>query len=52
MELGTPIPGWTINGFQIVVVLWSWVSLVLLHAVWRSLAGPETDQVRPTGPIH
>jgi len=40
-----------IDGFQTVVGLWAWVLLVLLHGVWRSLAGPETDPVRPTGPI-
>jgi len=52
MDMGTPIPGWMIDGFQTVVFLWGWVLLVLLHAVWRSLAGPETDAVRETGPIH
>ena len=52
MEMGTPIPGWMIDCFQTVVGLRAWVLLVLLHAVWRSLAGPETDPVRPTGPIH
>ena len=52
MEMGTPLPGWTITGFETVVVLWAWASLVLLHAVWRSLAGRETDPIRPPGPIH
>lgn len=52
MEMGTPNPGWMINGFQTVVFLWASVLLVLLHAAWRSLAGQETDPIRPTGPIH
>jgi hypothetical protein len=52
MGTGTPDPGWMITGFQTVVVLWGWVLLVLLHAMWRALAGPQTDPIRPTGPIH
>ncbi len=44
-------PAWVITGFQSVVLLWAWGGLVLLHAVWRSLLGAETDPIRQAGPI-
>lgn len=40
-----------ITGFQTVLALSAWVVLVLLHALWRGLHGPEADAIRPTGPI-
>ena len=42
--------GWMLNGFQTWVALWAWGSLVLLHVLWRTLHGPETDPVRASGP--
>jgi hypothetical protein len=42
--------GWVVTGFQSVVALWVWGVLVLLHALWRALHGPETDAIRPAGP--
>jgi hypothetical protein len=50
MDGETSLSGWVINGFHAVVVLWAWMVLVLLHAAWRSLQGPETDPIRPSGP--
>jgi hypothetical protein len=50
MSADTALTGWMINGFQTVVALWVWVFAVLLYAVWRSLHGPETDPIRPSGP--
>ena len=50
--MGAEAAGWTITGFQAVIALWAWASIVLLHVVWRSFQGPETDPVRTTGPIH
>jgi len=51
MATEVPAPAWIITGFQTVVVLWGWGGLVLLHAAWRSLQGPEVDPIRSSGPI-
>jgi len=51
MSADTLVTGWTIDGFQAVVALWIWASMVLLHAIWRSLHGPETDPIRLPGPV-
>jgi hypothetical protein len=50
MSAETSLTGWVITGFQTVAALWVWVVIMLLHAVWRSLHGPETDPIRPSGP--
>jgi len=50
MATDNHLTGWAINGFQAVVVLWGWMVLVLLHAAWRALQGPDTDPIRPSGP--
>jgi len=43
--------GWVIDGFQAVAALWVWAVVMLLHAAWRAVAGPETDPIRPSGPV-
>ena len=40
-----------LSGFQVVMALWAWAVIVLLHAAWRSLLGvPEQDPIRESGP--
>ena len=39
-----------LSGFQVVVALWAWAVVVLSHALWRSLLGPEQDPIRESGP--
>jgi hypothetical protein len=45
-----PVAGWIINGFQYVSLIWIWTALVALHGLWRSMAQPEPDAIRPSGP--
>jgi hypothetical protein len=45
-----PDPGWAVTGFQAVMVLWAWSTVVLLHVFWRCLARGD-DPIRPAGPI-
>lgn len=42
--------GWLITGFQYSVVVWVWVAAVVLHGLWRSVAKPNPDSIRPAGP--
>jgi len=42
--------GWLITGFQYSVVLWVWVAAVVLYGLWRSVAKPDPDPIRPAGP--
>lgn len=43
--------GWLINGFEATVGFWVWMALVLLYALYRSVAQPEPDAIRPSGPV-
>jgi len=45
-----PPAGWIVSGFQAVVILWSWVAVVLIHGLWRSVAKPDPDTIRSSGP--
>mgnify|MGYP001825680210 CR=1 FL=1 len=45
-----PSAGWIVSGFQAVVVLWAWVAVVLIHGLWRSVAKPDPDAIRSSGP--
>jgi len=45
-----PMAGWIINGFETLVVLATWVGVVVLYGLWRSLNRPEPDPIRPSGP--
>jgi hypothetical protein len=42
--------GWIVSGFEAVVILWAWVAIVLLHGLWRSVAKPDPDTIRSSGP--
>jgi hypothetical protein len=42
---------WTIDGFQTMVALWAWSTILLLHGFYRSVYHPEPDPVRPPGPV-
>ena len=45
-----PPTGWIVSGFQAVVILWAWVAVVLLHGLWHSVAKPDPDAIRDSGP--
>ncbi len=51
MNTETPLSVGMISGFQVVMALWAWALIVLLHAAWRSLTGgAEQDPIRESGP--
>ena len=50
MSTETALSMGMISGFQVVMALWAWAVLVLLHAAWRSLLGNEQDPIRESGP--
>jgi hypothetical protein len=51
MGAEAPSVGWIVDGFEAVVALWFWAVVVLLYAAWRAVQGPETDPIRPSGPV-
>lgn len=51
MSTEGPVSAAIVSGFQVVLSLWAWTLLVSLHAAWRALLGPETDPIRPSGPV-
>lgn len=42
--------GWIVSGFQSIVALWVWIAIVLIHGLWRSVAKPDPDTIRSSGP--
>lgn len=42
--------GWLISGFQAQIALGIWIAAVLLYGLFRSVAAPRPDTVRPSGP--
>jgi hypothetical protein len=52
MSTGTELGGgFMIEGFHAQVALWVWCALALLYGLWRSLASPDPDPIRPSGPV-
>ncbi len=47
----TQASGWLPNGYQAMLTLATWIALAMAHAAWRSVAAPEPDPIRPSGPI-
>jgi len=43
--------GWMISGFACWVAVWVWTAVMLLHGLWRSMARPEPDEIRASGPV-
>ena len=43
--------GWIVSGFQAVFVLTVWCALVMSYGIYRSVARPEPDPIRPSGPV-
>jgi hypothetical protein len=45
-----PVTGWIISGFQYAWLLWIWCAVVALFGLWRSMAKPDPDPIRSSGP--
>jgi hypothetical protein len=43
-------PGWVLEGFHAMVVLWIFTLSILLHAMFRLWHRPGPDPIRPSGP--
>ena len=50
MLIGNAVSGWLVSGFEVIVFIWAWVALALLHGLWRSMWKPAADPIRPAGP--
>lgn len=52
MDHGLSDPhGWMPTGYQAMVSLAVWIGIVVAHAAWRSVARPEPDAIRSSGPV-
>ena len=51
MTDGLGSTGWMIEGLHAMLALWAWLLIVVLHGLWRSVAQPDPDAIRPSGPI-
>ena len=40
-----------ISGFTAIIGLWGWLLVVTLHALFRAVAKPDPDPIRPSGPL-
>jgi len=43
--------GWVISGFDAMVALAVWCIAAGLYALFRSVAKPDPDPLRPSGPV-
>ncbi len=50
MEVAQDSTAWFATGFEAALALWTWVAVVLLSGLWRSIYRPAADPIRPSGP--
>ncbi|MCP3982644.1 MAG: hypothetical protein GY716_25410 [bacterium] len=49
-ETTSAATGWLIDGFQAWVVFCIWCAAVVLYGLYRAVAKPDADAIRPSGP--